>query len=130
MSAILNIEAFSNPKRYYFIPVRFDEDKDRLTGVIRMSQNEFCSYFGIADNDINNRDKKIALKYFTFGFWLKSERYGKTMQGTGVDPTLVKGNSKFDIQKYLYCTNYAIRLMNKYLSENQQRKELKAYLNF
>jgi hypothetical protein len=130
MSAILNIEAFLNPKRYYFIPVRFNEDKDRLTGVIRMAQNEFCSYFGITDDDIDNSEKKLALKYFTFGFWLKSERYGKTSQGTGVDPNLVKGSTNFDIQKYVYCTNYAIRLMNKYLSANQQRKELKAYLNY
>jgi len=130
MSTILDFEDFKDSTKYYFIPVRFDENDDRLKGLLALAESEFCSFFKIKEIEIDNEEKKEALKYFTFSVWQKSEFSQKTMQGTGVLPALVKGETMYDAQKEIYCVNFAIRTMNNFLPKEKQKSELKPILNY
>ena len=138
MSTILTPADFADAEKYYYIPIRMDivsdkaaeKDIKRLLGVIEFSQEKFCSFFGITETQIETLQKQEALKYFTFAEWLKSEYVSKTPQGTGSKPQLVKGTPTYDIQKYVNSMNFAIRTMNKDLSKETQKKELKSFLNY
>lgn len=119
MADLITTAQMMDESKFYFVPIRSDMPRDvaRLTGVISFAQINFCQHFRISDDFIDNTEKLEALKYWTFAVWQSSQRFGKTQQGTAVDPKLLKGDTTYDLQKEVDCLNAAITLMNKFLDE-------------
>lgn len=130
MAAILDISDFKDRKKFYYIPSEYFEREDYAVAAIDFAQQEFCDRFKIEPQQIDNEEKKEALRFYTWSIWAKSMRNYRTGNGASADPQLIAGQSILDIRRIVYCENYAIRIMNKYLPKENQVAKLLYILNY